>query len=326
MKRPVFILGAHKSGTSLLRSLFDGHPDFFVLPLETHPFQLSGHWVDYRFRKSRPPILSLQESKERFIQWIDRYNSVSDALADGDLTNRLELSLFKEAMSMDAGSFKELIEQYFRSIYKALYRRDMPEGLRIVEKSVEHAEFAIELRSMFPDSTFIHILRNPYSNLVAIRRYISRSRKYLYPYLGNALLALYNSYYALEKNSRILDKYWLVRYEDILQNPANTLCSLADSLGITYTDALIQPTVLGKAWVGNSSRGIQFSGISTHNLEAWKKEITHLEVFYINQLFDFILRKYNYEQIDPKYNWLLPVRWETPRTYLFNRAALRFLK
>jgi hypothetical protein len=78
--------------------------------------------------------------------------------------------------------------------------------------------------------------------------------------------------------------------------------------------------------VGNSSRGIQFSGISTHNLEAWKKEITHLEVFYINQLFDFILRKYNYEQIDPKYNWLLPVRWETPRTYLFNRAALRFLK
>ena len=40
-KNYVFILGQHKSGSSLLRSLLDGHPDLFVIPVETHYFSLS---------------------------------------------------------------------------------------------------------------------------------------------------------------------------------------------------------------------------------------------------------------------------------------------
>ena len=54
MSRPIFLLGCHKSGTSLLRSLLDGHPDLFVIPIETHFFQATGHWTDYRMRRSWP--------------------------------------------------------------------------------------------------------------------------------------------------------------------------------------------------------------------------------------------------------------------------------
>ena len=35
---PIFILGCTKSGTTLLRNLFDGHPDLFIIPFETHFF------------------------------------------------------------------------------------------------------------------------------------------------------------------------------------------------------------------------------------------------------------------------------------------------
>jgi hypothetical protein len=42
MNQSIFILGAHKSGSSLLRSLLDGHPQLFAIPLETHLFQTAG--------------------------------------------------------------------------------------------------------------------------------------------------------------------------------------------------------------------------------------------------------------------------------------------
>ncbi|MGI8607235.1 MAG: sulfotransferase, partial [Gaiellaceae bacterium] len=54
LKRPVFILGAHKSGTSLLRSLLDATPGFFVLPKEPHFFAYSGRWIDYPLRRRQP--------------------------------------------------------------------------------------------------------------------------------------------------------------------------------------------------------------------------------------------------------------------------------
>ena len=38
MENPVFILGSHKSGTSLLRNLLDGISGFFVIPIEAHFF------------------------------------------------------------------------------------------------------------------------------------------------------------------------------------------------------------------------------------------------------------------------------------------------
>jgi len=39
LKAPIFLLGSHKSETSLLRALLDGHKDLFVFPTETHLFK-----------------------------------------------------------------------------------------------------------------------------------------------------------------------------------------------------------------------------------------------------------------------------------------------
>ncbi len=32
MKSPIFVSGLSKSGTSMVKTLFDGHPDLFVVP------------------------------------------------------------------------------------------------------------------------------------------------------------------------------------------------------------------------------------------------------------------------------------------------------
>ena len=325
MKKPIFILGAHKSGTSLLRSLLDGHPSLFSLPMETHPFQLSHHWVDYRFRATRPKLLSVEETKDAYIKWVEHYNRKSDPLADSDLVKCLNLSVFKDFMKQDTRSFQELVSQYFQGIYRALHEDTIPAHLRIVEKSVEHAEFAMDLHRLFPDAFFIHIIRNPYSNLVALKNYLRRSTKYFYPFLGKAILALNNSYYFLDKNLRFIDRYLLIRYEDLLQHPRSTMKDIAQFVDVEYLKVLLNPTSAGKTWAGNSSRGIKFSEISAFNLDIWESEINHLEIELVNQNFDFFLEQYHYKKISPQKHWLLPVSWELPHTYLLNRAIKKFV-
>ncbi|MGA1778589.1 MAG: sulfotransferase [Schleiferiaceae bacterium] len=78
---PIFILGSHKSGTSLLRSLLDGHPDLFVIPFETHFMALLGRWITYSYRKQAPVddanfLEGLVEILESYAQSVDRQADV----------------------------------------------------------------------------------------------------------------------------------------------------------------------------------------------------------------------------------------------------------
>lgn len=195
---------------------------------------------------------------------------------------------------------------------------------RVVEKSIEHAEFAIDLKNIFPDSKFVHIIRNPYSNLVALRRYKMRKTQN-FPVLTPDLSTLRNSFYHLYRNQRLLRSYLVVRYEDILQRPKETTGKIANFIGIDYVDALVKPTSLGMEWADNSSRGKSFQGVSVENIDLWKTDINDLEIHFINEHFEFVIQDYGYEKLTPKHNYFPPVRNELPKTYLINGIASRYI-
>ncbi len=45
--RPIFIFGCAKSGTKLMRNLFDWYAELFVVTFESHFFQNTGRGIDY---------------------------------------------------------------------------------------------------------------------------------------------------------------------------------------------------------------------------------------------------------------------------------------
>ncbi len=319
MKAPIFILGPHKSGTSLVRNLLDGSPGLYVVPFEMHIFQYASEWVDYRLRKARPPRLDLQEIRDAYTDYAHRVNTMGGRMGDSDLRGKLDIDRFRNVMAEPAESMRELLLHYVEASYSALTREDMPGNLRFVEKSVEHTEFALHLKSMFPDAKFLHVLRNPYSNLVSIRRYMRIDGR-PYPFLGNALRSLENSYYRLHHNREILgEDYLVIRYEDLLTKPEETVRRMCKVVEIPFDESVLQPTTMGEAWEGNSSRGLKFSGISAKNLHLWKKEITHLEVHLVNRLFPFILKEFKYKPMKPDREFLWPVSGERPKGYILNR-------
>lgn len=331
LDRPVFLLGAHKSGTSLLRSLLDGHPDLFVLPFETHFLQLANYWVDYRLRRATPPMRSMAETKQAYTQLVKFYNTAADPTADANLAGRFDLECFRRELDQEVGDMAGLFAVYVRAIYASLIREPFPEGRRVVEKSTEHAELALDLKRLFPGAKFIHIMRNPYANVVAIRRHHSQTGKRAnfrnrFPVLITNLPALKNSYYHLYRNRRLFDEadYCVIRYEDLLTTPEETMQTVADFLQIAFTDGLLQPTSLGQPWQGNSSRGLSYSGISAKNLDLWRDEITPLEIHYVNKYFKFVLDDYGYETLTPRRSHLWPVRREGPLAYIANRLLPLF--
>lgn len=317
---PVFLLGSHKSGSSLLRSLLDGHPSLAVLPKETHLFQFTNHWVDYRRRRNMPRAMDRTQFLERMLEHIREDTRANDPYADAPgFQYRMDV-LEPRLRALDPDNMPAFLLGYMRAAFEASAGEAPASNLALVEKSVEHAEFAYVLARWFPGARFIHIVRNPYATLVAVRRMLQKQGD-RFPYLWPMASSLHNSYHHLFTNRLAVPNYLSVRFEDLVCDTAGTMQQVAGFLDIEYDEGLSRPTSMGQLWQGNSTSNKAFSGISRSPLESWKQHITDYEIALGNLIAEPVLDAFGYEHMRARhpYRWL---KWERPRTYLANRMAL----
>ncbi len=320
LERPVFLLGAHKSGTSLLRSLLDGHPSLSVFPRETHFFQYAGYWVDYALRSAVPFERSVDALVKTFRGYLEELQRDTNPFSDSPGIVVWDADRFEAYFrGCDISRPPRLFAAYLNALYYSQHSNTLPSGVRVVEKSVENAEYASPLMHMFPDARCLHIVRNPYATVVALRR-MKCQRGYIR--LRRIAESLYNSWYYLIKNMDTVDPYLVVRYEDLLEDNVNTMTSVASYLEIDIVDSLFEPTVLGRQWSGNSTSGIRLNGVSTAPLEAWRSIITDFEVHLVNQIAGPIFDRFGYKKLEPRRRSYWPVRGESLHVYLSNRFCL----
>ncbi|MFH5831722.1 sulfotransferase family protein [Halalkalibaculum sp. DA3122] len=325
--RPIFLLGAHKSGTTLLRSIFDGHPDLFVVPFESHFFQNCCFWVDYDYRREQPRKVSRETIINRFGDRLRHLNNTDDRLGDSPANFTIEVSRFLEVFGRFSSEMnnRERFTLLMEGYHQALYDRPLPENKRIVEKSVEHAEFALFLQQMFPQARFIHIVRNPYANIVSLRK--AKVLQSGFPLVFRMLNSLYNNYYHLYRNRQLIDDYYLVRYEDLLSDPQEEINKMVEFLDLRFDKSLLEPTKFGAPWSGNSATGRDLSGFDQSRIDSWKREISAMEILLLNRLFDYPFEEFGYQKLPdpPMRRFLEKVNGEGIRRYLVNRLWLAYL-
>jgi hypothetical protein len=318
IERPIFILGAHKSGSSLLRSLFDGHPDLFVLPFETHVFHMLGYPVEYGYQRTRERDRSAVAFTERCRAAIHHQNTQEDRYADAINKGLFDEQRFSENMAMpDASDEAVRIEQFFKAIHAAYLPEQGKSFRRVVEKSVTHAEHAPRLQEMFPDAVFIHIVRNPYANWVALRRY--KSVGFGAPLISKMLRTFSVTYKALARNRELMPNYHVIRYEDLVTETQNVMRMLCQLTGLSYNPCLLQPTKAGSGWGGNSTSDRQFSGIDASTLDDWKKHLQSPDVYLVEKCFCRVLSDYNYPRLDNKGSMFARYSGEPIGRYVYNR-------
>lgn len=343
MKSPIFVLGPHKSGTTLLTRLFDGYPDIFSLPFETHAFSIPQiTWIDYVAYPSRPQQLTLDEMRRRYIKNVieaENENLIDNGNYVGisQKKNIFEKSSFLRTIREKSDRYVDLIRRYFKALKKSSGRDDES---RIVEKSVEHHGATHLIKQVYPDAKFVRIMRNPYSNLVSFMRHVNRVRtrnrprgavKSLflgpnswYPIIYRILKPLISSYRNLERNALAYPQdHITIKYEDLVSQPEKTMRKVANHVGIEFDDILLKPTIEGELWMGNSTRDVKYEGISDKYVNKWRNEIDHLQVHFTNRFCKPTLEKYGYEVLNPKKSILMPARREWISTYLTNRISYR---
>ncbi|HTK21754.1 MAG TPA: sulfotransferase [Mucilaginibacter sp.] len=245
-KNPVFICGVHRSGTTLVKDILDGHPDLIVLPSE-------GTW--YTNLKYKLSLLS-EDAGIVFLgkEWLRR------------LVNPINQPPYWLAgrSSVDGSPYVDFAR--YLMAWWALVKKDNDQWPHIavvlawasstnklearywLDKTPVNERYLRRIWSSTPRAKIIHVIRHPVATLT--------SRKKMEPAVSfsHALADLKVSFDVAVKQSALNHSHYIqVHYEELCEDPQLIAKEMASFLGIQMSAALDQPTVAGIPVQANSS-------------------------------------------------------------------------
>jgi hypothetical protein len=287
---PVFICGHPRSGTTLLASLLDGHPQLSVFPEELNFF----HHI-YRRRDRGRAVWS--HSGFKIIAESPLYADIDRA----ELQSRV-------ALLLSQGPDERALLKGLIAIWHDLRRLGTGQERHWVEKTPKSERWAGLLDRWFGGrAIFLHILRDPRDNFVAYRR----SHPRVGP-LGFANRWRYSAALGI-RNAARLPNYHLLRYEDLVLEPVAVMGRVAGLIGILPDPVLYTPTKNGRSWGGNSSEAVAFSGISASQVGKHRTQLSRGEISAIERLTGPYIAQFGYEgEVNAGCVGLLPL-WTSVR-------------
>ena len=91
------------------------------------------------------------------------------------------------------------------------------------------------------------------------------------------------------------DIFHVIKFEDLIIKPREIMIEVCKKINIEFQESLLNPTVLGHPYFGNSHNKEKFSGISTKNLNRWKERIDQEEAKIIEYWLGEEMSKWGYE-------------------------------
>lgn len=295
--KPIFICGHPKSGTTLLVSLLDSHPQMLVYPNETFFFR--GFVPELRSRDLQEKVSLAQ----RYLLHFFNRENINEESAENDVSTRDQIFIDY------AKTCQEMVDEVNKYgirhdgdllsaaviAYASVHGKITEKTNYWIEKTPYNEHFARSIFDWWPEAHCIHIVRDPRDNFLTYRR--------KHPGLSAEDFAIgWNS--SLEagiKNQASYgeDRYLLIRYEDLTTQPEIYLPKVIAFLGIEDDQILWIPTSNGEPWEGNSQFGDKFHGISDKPVGRWKKELDDESVEIIESISGKLMKVESYK-VDQK--------------------------
>lgn len=258
LARPVFICGHHRSGTTLLHELLDGHPDLEVLPNEATYFSSFGYVA-----RARPSARDLERFAAEWIcRLVDpnypphfRLGRTADVAPYVDFARLLYG--WRTALVDSAPRRFAALLALVAACRSSLSRAGDPQ--RWVEKTPLNEGYVARLLA-FPEARFIQMVRDPRAVFASLRELYRRDPARRFDRVATARAIGRSMRLALSNQRRLGARYLVIRYEDLAGNPA-TLERVREFLQIPANDALRIPTAGGTPVRSNSAFGAGPSGI-----------------------------------------------------------------
>lgn len=271
-ERPFFVVSAPRSGSTLLRLMLDAHPRLAVPPPGWLFDMVYPYLYSYGDLAQRANFLMLAEDMLRTPtvgKWPVKPSAETIADAAGAPTF--------------AGAYAALHRAYAQSEGKA----------RWGEKTPRNSFWMDEIRSLFPDAQFIHIVRDGRDQAIDI------SDSLLWPNSVYAGADLWQRYVNAirESASRLpAEGYCEIRYEDLCAATEPVIRKLCEFLGEAFDTRMLSPheTRSASDWSTHPLHAKTAQPISTRFCEMYRTRLPAADIAALEALIGGTLRRFGY--------------------------------
>jgi hypothetical protein len=273
---PIFIVGAGRSGTTLLQMMLNAHPNIAIYG-ELHYFN------EVLLIKKKVPSLKQPEALNRFFQLVPNVN-VSKYLPNFNQT----LNAVQERMLADE---HRTYEKFFRYVLEEYAQREGAK--RFGEKTPTNIRYMNELLSIFPNAKIIHIIRDP-RDVVA-----SASKRELFWTSNDVVINAFkwrcDMFYRREFSAQT-ETYTEVRYEDLVSDPEQQLRRICEFVGEEFDPQMLEFYKTSKSYLQNEpwKEGTQ-RPINRSSVQKWQKELSEAQIFLIEMINGATMSQIGYE-------------------------------
>ncbi len=214
LRTPVFIVGAPRSGTTLLRVTLNRHSQL----------AMCGETAYFRRVYSRRHAFGDPGNLPNRNRVVEAYLAVEPVRRLG-----MNIEVLRERMMREGVSWRDLFASMLR-VYADSHGKP-----HTGEKTPNHALYVNTLCEWFPDCTIVHLVRDPRAAVCSLIRMPWASRSVL---MGARTWRLFNT---AARTISARDNYVLVKYEDLVARPEEQLRRLCNHVGLEYEAAMLQP-------------------------------------------------------------------------------------
>ncbi|MDB6021015.1 MAG: sulfotransferase [Pedosphaera sp.] len=282
-RRGLFVGGCPKSGTTLLLTLLDSHPQLVVFPRETHYLDEGRKYAALGdFQAKLRHLIARSEMQSVESAWLDNSpepgNGVTSIHSGFDFKQFTRLA---EKFVNQRGMNNSLLLSETVRAYAAAMGHDWRRCVRWVEKTPSNVPYSDDLFRLFPEAKLIHILRDPRA-VFASRRRLHLNRLGCYTKAHRLVREWNHSTRQIKRLEKHRGNYLVIRYEDLIQRSREVMEKICQFAGIDFLPVLLEPTHAGKEWHGNSAFYTAFTGIDSQPLDKWQEELTEDEIWWVD--------------------------------------------
>jgi hypothetical protein len=266
LETPIFIVGAPRSGTTLLRNMLNRHPAIAICR-ETD-FQR----LVYARRRAFGNIGDLQ----------NRQRLVREYLGTPRVQRlRLNLPELEKTLLREGTSYEGLFAALLRFYAQAHGKR------RCGEKTPRHALFTETLCQWYPGARIIHLLRDPRDVVASLLRMPWADRNVV----GNARLWLRSNLAA--GRSRHRPQYLMVRYEELVTSPEQEVSRVCGFVGEEFCAAMLvsdRDPRGEQPWYRRAEERV-----TTERIGKWREQLTSKEAALVEWFVGRHMQTFGYE-------------------------------
>jgi hypothetical protein len=296
MSNRLFIMGMFRSGTTLFARMLHTHENIVCASDPFRPF--FNCLRDDIAREVGVPVDDFDPLGDYFAdaESVELFDAVQQATLERTFPDSVRDELHERIISHAEPFSPKITERLdgirgetFRDVYDDLWSY-VPEAYGEggegweATKEVWTTEFTPVLAREYPDSKFLHVVRDP--RAVCASKNVKEDVKYPWLFLTRQWrkLAILSYLY----DARFEDRVHVVRYEDLVQYPRETADAICDFLDIDLDEAVLDPSNFvdgaGEQWLQNTSYEGSNASFNTDSVDKWRGVLTDREMEYIEQL------------------------------------------